>query len=72
MAHKLVGRTIVAVRKMNKKELQQEGWERCGDPPKVLVLDDGSRIYPSQDEEGNGPGILFGMTNCVNDDCFFV
>jgi hypothetical protein len=26
-----------------------------------LVLDDGSIIYPSQDEEGNGPGSFFAM-----------
>jgi hypothetical protein len=26
-----------------------------------LVLDGGSIIYPSQDEEGNGPGCFFAM-----------
>jgi hypothetical protein len=26
----------------------------------VLVLDDGTILYPSRDDEGNGPGALFG------------
>ena len=28
----------------------------------VLVLGNGTIVYPSQDEEGNGPGALFGVT----------
>ena len=27
----------------------------------VLVLDNGDKIYASQDYEGNGPGALFGV-----------
>jgi hypothetical protein len=58
----LVGRTIVAVRKMTTAEAKKEGWDLSwvhGAPP-VIVLDDGQKVYPSQDEEGNGPGALFG------------
>jgi hypothetical protein len=58
----LEGRTIVAVRKMRPAEAKREGWDlrwAHGAPP-VLVLDDGQVIYPSQDDEGNGPGALFG------------
>ncbi len=58
----LAGRTIVAVRKMRAAEAKREGWDlrwAHGAPP-VLVLDDGQVIYPSADDEGNGPGALFG------------
>lgn len=53
------GRTIVEVRHMTQEEVETEGWER---PALALVLDDGTVIYPSQDDEGNGPGTLFGTT----------
>jgi hypothetical protein len=55
----LVGRKIVEVRTMTKKELEREGWE--GNFPTIaLVLDDGQVLYPSMDTEGNAPGALFG------------
>lgn len=58
-AENLVGRKIVACRYLTKEEMEGLGWyERCI----VLQLDDGSVIYPSQDDEGNGPGALFGNT----------
>ena len=59
----LIGRTIADVRQMTKKELEIEGWDvGAGQlPPPVLVLDDGQRLYPSRDSEGNGCGALFGM-----------
>ena len=57
----LAGRRIVEVRAMNTSELAAEGW-----PPdqtvSVLVLDNGTLLFPSRDEEGNGPGALFGAT----------
>ena len=57
----VVGRRIVAVRAMTKDELEAEGWLPDEAVP-VLVLDDGSVLFPSRDEEGNGPGALFGAT----------
>jgi hypothetical protein len=57
----IVGRTIVKVRKMTKKEAEQEGWLYKNTI--VLELDDGTLIYPSGDEEGNHPGALFGIQN---------
>jgi hypothetical protein len=55
------GRTIVGVRPMTPDELENEGWElRYGSDPSTIVFDDGSVLYPSQDPEGNGPGMLFG------------
>jgi len=54
----LIGKKIVSFRYMTKKELKREGWDDYKGV--VLVLDDGTLIYPSRDEEGNGPGELFG------------
>jgi hypothetical protein len=62
----LIGRKIVEFRRMTKEEAEEEGWDdrgAHGGPIPVLVLDDGTLLYPSQDEEGNGPGILFGVHN---------
>lgn len=52
---------IKAIRLMTRQELRVEGWhdhEAC----MLIELEDGTRIYPSRDAEGNGPGCLFGMT----------
>ena len=57
----VIGQKIVAVRAMTSAEQKAEGWEgACHGPATVLVLSNGARIYASQDEEGNGPGALFG------------
>ena len=52
----LIGKTIVAVRHLNKEELGDMDW--YGRVP-VIVLDDGTEIIASQDDEGNGPGRFF-------------
>ena len=57
----LTGRRIVEVRTMSKRELEAEGWPPDQTVP-VLVLDNGAILFPSRDEEGNGPGALFGST----------
>ena len=59
----LVGKTIKALRPMTPEELETEGWDdgRRG-VPVAIELDDGTVIYPARDEEGNGPGVLFGHT----------
>lgn len=51
------GKVIKKVRNMTQAELDAEGWTR---PTICLELEDGTVIYPSQDEEGNGPGEFFG------------
>jgi hypothetical protein len=64
-AHELVGLTIVEVRPMTDAELKGEDWGvnlRHGRPP-CLVLSNGTRLYPSSDDEGNDPGALFGVDN---------
>ena len=54
--HNLIGRTITAVRALTKDELDEMDW--YGHVP-VIVLDDGTEIISSRDDEGNGPGTLF-------------
>jgi hypothetical protein len=58
----LVGRVVKAVRPMTEAELGAEGWEaRRGGAPAVIEFEDGTIVYPSRDDEGNGPGALFGV-----------
>lgn len=59
----VVGRTITGVRLMTKAELEKEGWSIGRyDDPLVIELDNGSLLYASQDDEGNGPGVIFGAS----------
>lgn len=57
----ILGQTIVAIRDMTQKELKAEYWDEDNihGAPTVLVLSNGTKLYASQDEEGNGPGALF-------------
>ena len=57
----MIGRKIVNIRYLTKAEMEAEYWEGQ-EPAVVLVLDDGTLLYPSRDEEGNGPGALFERT----------
>lgn len=57
----VIGRTIKELRWMTDEEKEAEGWDQ-GESVPILILDDGSMIFPSQDEEGNGGGFLFGKT----------
>lgn len=64
----MIGATITKIRKMTKKELKENGW---GDTlsfyvPTVIEFSNGTIIFASQDDEGNGPGALFG-TNKAGD-----
>jgi len=54
------GHKIIKTRKMTKEELAQEGWLGSYPPGMVLELDNGIILYASRDEEGNGPGCMFG------------
>ena len=58
MSNPIVGQRIVAVRLLTDDELEMEYWEHMGASPVVLVLSNGTTIYASTDEEGNGPGEL--------------
>jgi len=57
----LVGLKLINIRLMTDSEINAEGW----DDSKVLALEfeDGTILYPSQDEEGNGAGNLIGADN---------
>lgn len=58
----LIGKTVKNVRPMTKAELAKEGWDSHHIPP-VIEFTDGTIAYPSQDQEGNGAGALFGIVN---------
>jgi hypothetical protein len=57
-----VGKVITTIRALRPQELDDLDWPEpypvlsCP----VLVLNDGTLLYPVQDEEGNGPGCLWG------------
>ena len=58
--HKSIeGSKIVKVREMTTKEAIAEGWSLRHNGCRVLELDNGVKLYASQDYEGNGPGALF-------------
>ena len=63
MANSLEGAKIVNIRDMTEKEAEAEGWELYRDGCRVLVLNNGIKLYASQDYEGNGPGALFFTEN---------
>ena len=68
----IIGLKIVDVRMMTNRELALEGWSEELSPheePTAIVLEDGQVLYPSRDDEGNGPGAIFG---CDDDVCFRV
>ena len=57
----LIGQKLVRIRPITQEELEAEGWDYAG-ATCVLEFEDGTIIYPSQDDEGNGAGTLFGKT----------
>lgn len=47
---------------MTLAEARAEGWEDHNyEAVTVIEFQDGALAYPSRDEEGNGPGALFGV-----------
>jgi hypothetical protein len=54
----LVGRKITGVRWLSTKEIEALGWHHSA---VVLQLDDGTILWPSRDDEGDGAGALFGQ-----------
>lgn len=63
MTNGVVGQRIENIRSATPEELNDLGWDDSPYPLVVLVLENGGRIFASQDEEGNGPGCLFGIIN---------
>ena len=52
----LQGKTIAEIRYMNDDEKEMLGWNKKSI---IIILDDGTAIYPSKDDEGNDAGALF-------------
>lgn len=52
----LVGRRIVAVSYLDDQTRSQMMWSQACI---VITLDSGVHLFPSADDEGNGPGALF-------------
>lgn len=65
----LIGHKIINIRPMTLKEAGVEGWGYRHRATPVIELDNGLVLYPSRDEEGNGPGVIFGWSG---DDHFMV
>lgn len=59
--HPLVGTYVKSVSRMAPDELSMRRWDR---PPAVITLggrrDEVYRLFPASDDEGNGPGVVFG------------
>lgn len=58
----LKGKTIVEVRYLNDKEMENMGWYKR---PICFFLNDGTSCILSQDDEGNDGGVLFYGSNGV-------
>jgi hypothetical protein len=58
----IVGTTIIDTRQMTEDEMLEECWLK-DEIPMVLVLSNGTILYPSADIEGNDAGALFGKTS---------
>jgi len=52
----LLNRKIIEVRYLTEKEMEMLGWYKRA---VVFLLDDGTIVYPSKDDEGNNAGALF-------------
>jgi hypothetical protein len=50
-----LGKRIVKIEYMSLKEARDFGWDKR---PIVIMLEDGTEIYPQMDDEGNNGGVL--------------
>ena len=59
----LVGQTVANARPMTNTEMEAEGWESCGCyiRPVCIIFNDGTKIFPASDKEGNDGGCMFGV-----------
>ena len=55
---KLMARIVVDVRYLTKEEMEGLGWHES---VPVIIFNDGTMLFPSSDDEGNGGGALFGQ-----------
>ena len=59
MEVELEGQKIVEIRTSTKAERQKQDWN---EDFQVIILENGNKLFPSRDYEGNGGGALFGTT----------
>jgi hypothetical protein len=59
----LEGKRIEGLEPMSDKYMRYLDWNNIGEKPTVISFSNGYKIYPSKDEEGNGPGLLFEYEN---------
>jgi hypothetical protein len=52
---KLIGKTVKAVIPMSKEQADAWGWYSR---PHIIVFDDGTRLIPQSDDEGNDGGAV--------------
>ena len=55
----ILGKRVVELRTLTVDELSAQGWEDEIVPVVAIVLENGVRLYPSSDMEGNSGGALF-------------
>ena len=59
----LKGKTVKRVRYLTEEEMEDMLWY-CR--PVVIIFEDGTAIYPSQDDEGNDAGSILGIEGKKN------
>ena len=60
--HELVGLTIEEVVPLEHDIMVAEGWDADnGDRPAMLILSDGTKVYPASCPKGETMGALFGV-----------
>ena len=57
MIKSIIGQKIISVRKATNAEKNANHWD---EDFTAIELENGIKLYPSRDDEGNGPGVLFG------------
>ncbi len=68
-----IGASIVSIRAMTPSEIQSTGWEvGRWQRPVALVLSTGAILFASRDDEGNGPGSMWGRKPNGETVTFFV
>jgi hypothetical protein len=57
MTKSIIGQKIITIRQATESEKRANYWD---EDFMVLELENGIKLYPSRDDEGNGPGVIFG------------
>jgi hypothetical protein len=57
----IIGKRVTTIREMTHEEMKREGWHESPHGGIALVFESGAVVFASRDDEGNGPGALFGF-----------